>query len=127
MENLFIEGFEERPRIEFNAQTGVLEISESSYPEYTKEIYAPVMKWLDEYLKTEGHNITFNFRLDYFNTSTSSRFQKIIEKLNNYYNSGKGQVTINWYYEEDDTDMLEYGEDYSREADVPFNLIPFEL
>jgi len=126
MENLFIEGHEERPTISFDAETGVLEITDSSYPEYTNEIYNPVMEWLAEYLSEEGREIAFNFKLDYFNTSTSFRFQQIINQLNDYHLEKAGNVTINWYYEEGDIDMLENGEDYSKDAKVPFNLIPYQ-
>jgi len=127
MKNLIIEGFEERPQINFNAETGVLEISESSYPEYTKEIYMPIVSWIDEYLQTDGRKITFNFKMDYFNTSTSSRFQKIIDSLDTYHNSGRGEVSVNWYYEEDDIDMLEAGQDYKKDVTLPFNLLPYSL
>ena len=126
MENLFIEGHEERPTINFNAETSVLEITDSSYPEYTNEIYNPVMEWLEAYLSEAGKEITFNFKLDYFNTSTSFRFQQIINQLNAYQLDGKGSVTVNWYYEEGDIDMLENGEDYSKDSKVPFNLIPYQ-
>ncbi len=126
MKNLEIEGFEERPTINFNAETGILEITDSSYPEYTNEIYSPVMDWLDEYLAVEGQKVTFNFKLDYFNTSTSFRFQQIINKLNEYHLENNGEVTINWFYEEGDIDMLENGEDYAKDAKVPFHLISYE-
>ena len=126
MENLFIDGHEERPTINFNAETSVLEITDSSYPEYTNEIYNPVMEWLEAYLSEAGKDITFNFKLDYFNTSTSFRFQQIINQLNAYQLDGRGSVTVNWYYEEGDIDMLENGEDYSKDSKVPFNLIPYQ-
>lgn len=125
MENFYVKGGEEKPTINFNAETGVLEISESSYPEYTNEIYNPVMAWLDKYLLQEGRNIVFNFRLDYFNTSTSFRFQQIINLLNEYKALKDGHITINWYYEESDIDMQENGEDYAKDAKVPFNMISF--
>ena len=105
---------------------GVLEITDSSYPEYTNEIYNPVMEWLEQYLSEAGKTIVFNFKLDYFNTSTSFRFQQIINQLNTYQLDGKGSVTVNWYYEEGDIDMLENGEDYSKDSKVPFNLIPYQ-
>lgn len=124
MENYYIEGKEERPTIDFNAETGVLEISASSYPEYTNEIYTPVLEWLEKYLnEEEGKGITFNFRLDYFNTSTSFRFQQMINLLNDYYTNKKGEVVVNWYFEEGDIDMLENGEDYAKDAKMPFHLI----
>ncbi len=126
MENYIVQGNDEAPSIHFNAETGVLEISESSYPEYTNEIYNPVMEWLDSYFEEEGRKVVFNFKLDYFNTSTSFRFQQIINRLNQYSEDKKGEVTINWYYEEGDVDMQENGEDYAKDAKVPFHLIQYE-
>ena len=35
----------------------------------------------------------------------------------------KNEVVINWYYEEDDEDMLEAGEDYESIIRVPFKMI----
>lgn len=125
MENLIVEGKEERPSIRFDAKTGVLEIADSSYPEYTKDIYEPVMSWLNKFLLQSGKKITFNFKLDYFNTSTSFRFQQIINMLNDYHLEKKGEVTINWYYEDGDIDMKENGEDYAKDAKVPFNMITY--
>lgn len=126
MENLYIEGEEERPTINFDAEKGLLEISDSSYPEYTNEIYTPIMNWLEEYLaEKHSHKIVFNFKLDYFNTSTSFRFQQIINLLNEYFLNKKGEVAVNWYYEDGDIDMLENGEDYAKDAKMPFNLISY--
>jgi hypothetical protein len=34
---------------------------------------------------------------------------------------------INWYYEEEDEDMLEAGEDYDAIIDLPFKLIATEI
>lgn len=125
VENYFIKGEEEKPTINFNAQTGILEISESSYPEYTNDIYNPVMEWLEKYMEEGNRTITFNFRLDYFNTSTSFRFQQIINVLNEYHIKKGGTVTINWYYESGDIDMKENGEDYAKDAKVPFHLLTY--
>jgi hypothetical protein len=36
-------------------------------------------------------------------------------------------ASINWYYEEDDEDMLEAGEDYDAIIDLPFKLIATEI
>ena len=123
MENYFVKGSEESPTVSLNADTGIMEISESSYPEYTNEIYNPLLEWLEEYMATANRKVTFNFRLDYFNTSTSFRFQQIINLLNEYHTSKKGQVVVNWFYQDGDIDMQENGEDYAKDAKMPFNLV----
>jgi len=35
-------------------------------------------------------------------------------------------VKVKWYYEEDDEDMLEAGEDYEAIIDLPFEMIEVE-
>ena len=47
---------------------------------------------------------------------------KIIERIHKAGNN----VVINWYYEEDDEDMLEAGEDYEDIIKLPFNMVECE-
>ncbi|WP_026999628.1 DUF1987 domain-containing protein [Eisenibacter elegans] len=124
MENFQIEGSHYIPEINFNADTGVLEISGESYHEYTLEFFQPVFDWLKNYMEASGRKIVLNFKMTYFNTSSSRRFLEIMTMLEEYHNSKKGEVVINWYYEENDLDMLESGEEYAEDVKVPFNLIP---
>ncbi len=37
-----------------------------------------------------------------------------------------GTVEISWYYEEDDEDMFEAGEDYQSIINIPFKMIEME-
>jgi len=123
MENLFIKADTFIPEINFNAQTGELNISGESYHEYTLEFYQPVFNWLTEYLKTPGRNIVLNFCMSYYNTSTSRRFLEMFDMLEEYQEQGKGIVTVNWYYSPEDVDMKESGEEYAEDVNLNFNLI----
>jgi ABC-type molybdenum transport system ATPase subunit/photorepair protein PhrA len=51
-----------------------------------------------------------------------SRKADVFKKLETIHKS-KHEVVINWYYEEDDEDMLEAGEDYESIIRVPFKMI----
>jgi hypothetical protein len=44
----------------------------------------------------------------------------------NTYRSAGNSVTVNWYYPEDDEDMLEEAEDFMADTKLPINLIPYE-
>ena len=74
MENFQIEGENYIPTVNFNPESGILEISGESYHEYTIEFFQPIFEWLNQYLEQEGKTIVFNFRMTYFNTSSSRRF-----------------------------------------------------
>ena len=49
----------------------------------------------------------------------------LFKKLEAIHKAGN-EVSINWYYEEDDEDMLEAGEDYQAIIKVPFTMIEVE-
>ncbi len=125
MENFQIEGENYIPTVNFNAEIGTLEISGESYHEYTIEFFQPIFEWLNNYLEQEGRTIVFNFRMTYFNTSSSRRFLEIFDLLEDYKKSKNGNVTVNWYYEKDDVDMLESGEEYAEDVDLSFNLLSY--
>jgi len=139
MDKFHIKGSAYIPNINFDPDSGVLEIAGESYHEYTTEFYAPVFDWLENYLKdigkeaTPGKQVQMNFKMTYFNTSSSRRFIEILTMLEDYQKDqiGKEQngessdyVIVNWYYEENDVDMQESGEEYEEDVDLKFNLIP---
>lgn len=125
MEKFYIEGKEFVPEILFDPETNQLEISGDSYHEYTYEFFEPVFKWLEGYLKTPGNDIIMNFWMSYFNTASSKCFYDLIEMLQDYHEKGKGKVTINWYYQENDEDMKETGEDFILDSGFPIHLISY--
>ncbi len=126
MEKFHIKGSTYIPNIDLDPETGILEISGESYHEYTTEFFKPVFEWLEDYLKTPNREITMNFKMTYFNTSSSRRFIEVLTMLEDYHKNNGGNVIVNWYYEENDIDMLESGEEYAEDVDLTFNLIPIE-
>ena len=124
MEKFHIKGSTYIPNIDLDPETGILEISGESYHEYTTEFFKPVFEWLEEYLKTPNREVVMNFKMTYFNTSSSRRFIEVLTMLEDYHKNNGGNVVVNWHYEENDIDMLESGEEYAEDVDLEFHLIP---
>lgn len=123
MELVNIEGTPKTPSIKMNPETGIIEIKGRSIPENSIEFYKPVIEWLDEFsTKGTAPKMVVNVQLEYFNTSSSKCILDVFKKLEAL-NKEKNNITINWYYEEDDEDMLEAGEDYESIVKVPFKMI----
>jgi hypothetical protein len=122
MEALLIEGTQKTPAVEFDPAKGVLEIKGRSIPENSIEFYKPLVDWLENYSEASAGKITVNVHLEYFNTSSSKCILDVFKKLEAIHKSNN-LVQINWYYEEDDEDMLEAGEDYESIIRVPFKMI----
>ncbi|MEF8809977.1 MAG: DUF1987 domain-containing protein [Bacteroidales bacterium] len=122
MESLSIEGTNKTPSVKLDPVSGVIEIKGRSIPENSIEFYRPIVEWLDEYAKNPNKKTRVNVQLEYFNTSSSKCILDIFKKLESLKKS-RNEVIINWYYEEDDEDMLESGEDYESIIRIPFKMI----
>jgi len=122
MEPILIEGTPKTPTIKFDSATGEFEIKGRSIPENSVEFYRPLIDWLDLYKETPNNKTVVNIKLEYFNTSSSKCILDVFKKLETIHKA-KNEVEVNWYYEEDDEDMLEAGEDYESIIRVPFKMI----
>ena len=72
MELLKIRGDWKNPSVLFNPN-GKLQIWGRSLPENALDTYNPIFKWLDAYKENPSDNTEIDFKLEYFNT-TSSKF-----------------------------------------------------
>lgn len=122
MENLVIEETEDTPLISFDAGTGVLALSGSSLPEDALGYYEPVLAWVESYLASQNNSTNVDFKLDYFNTASS----KQLYKLFGLFSRMKDNITINWYYEPEDEDILRSGERFAQLLDMKFNFKTYE-
>ncbi len=125
MDAVNIEPSSKTPKVCLDSSQGVFEIEGRSIPENSTEFYKPVFDWLDAYIGSSNSETEFNFKLEYFNTSSSKCILDIFRKLEKLHESGSN-VTIKWHYEEDDEDMQEAGEDYQSIVKVPVELVMME-
>ncbi|WP_051203744.1 DUF1987 domain-containing protein [Hugenholtzia roseola] len=125
LKNLYIEGRKYIPSVKFELENNHLFFAGQCYHEYTEEFFAPIYEWVRDYLATEpSQPITLEFRMDYYNTVCSRCFLEFFEMFENYQTDG-GQVQVLWYYRQDDTDMLENGEDFKDDIDLPFTFLAY--
>lgn len=104
MEDLLIQKTAYTPEIDFKI-SGQMTMKGSSLPENPQEFFVPLFDWVNE-LNVE--QVQINLKLEYVNTSSSKRVIELIKAIDN--NNRVKKVNLSWYYEEDDLDMLEYGE-----------------
>ena len=123
MADLNLEGSPKTPTIEFNSGSGYLLIRGRSIPENSIEFYKGLIEALETYNNGPQSNTKVDIQLEYFNTSSSKCILDVFKKLEALENTN---LSIAWYYEEDDEDMLEAGEDYQAIIKVPFTMIEVE-
>lgn len=125
MQNLFIKGNSKTPEVDFNVDTGKLQISGISIPEHTLDFYNPIFSFLEEYAKSPCSSTEITFNLQYFNTSTSKSFVNVFKILQTI-DPKKSTVVVNWCYEKEDEDMLDCGHDFQSISSLKFNMVELE-
>ncbi len=121
MEVIKIKGTEDTPNVILDAESNIIEFSGRSLPEDVVTFYAPVIQWIEEYGKAPNAKTEVIFRLEYFNTASSKILLDILLKFEEIMNDGH-EIVVQWYFQEDDEDMEEAGEEYSEIVDIPFEM-----
>ena len=121
MDKLFIPGSPDTAEITLDASLGVFEISGKSLPEDAIVYFTPVDRYLEEYVKQPAQVTTVNMHLTYLNSSSAKKLVDLVTQLETI--AAKGyKVEVNWYYGEDDEEMLEEGQEFARLTSLPVNL-----
>ena len=123
MEELAIMGTPKTPAVRSDSIQGLLEITGRSNPENTIEVFKPIVNWVEEYVQNPGEKTTINIQLEHFNTSSSKSLIGILKRLEAVKKEGR-DIIVNWYYDADDEDILEAGENFESMIEIPFNMIP---
>lgn len=125
LKSLSIEAKEDTPNVSLNKQNGLFEISGRSFPEDASAFYAPVISWMEEYIKEPCEETSFCFDLEYFNSTSVKQLLEILLKLKEIAAAGQ-KVHVVWTYRKHDELMAAKGEEIQNIVDMTFELRPLE-
>ena len=108
--------------VSLDADSGNFAMEGSSYPENALEFFQPIFLWLERFIAEVTKPIDLQLKLEYLNTSSSKCILDLFKVLEGYHHQG-GEVKVTWYYESDDEDMMETGEEFLEDLDFPFELV----
>lgn len=106
-----IEGDKRCPRIEADFSVGRMQISGISLPENPYNYYQPAIQEIEDYIQNPCEKTLLSFKLEYFNTGSALAIRNIIQLFND--KLPLNSFSVKWYYEEDDADMLDSGEEFA--------------
>jgi hypothetical protein len=111
------------PYILIDEEKNYMKFEGRSFHENVVEFYSGVNTWLDAYLETDFGVFTFDFEMNYFNSSTSKLLHNMLTKMDNCVTDNK-KVIVNWITTEDNDIIIECGEDFKEDFNkLEFNII----
>lgn len=132
MRKLIIENTASSPKVNFDPDNNIFEISGRSKLLDVPTFYNEIYRWLDDYSNDQKpaceskEPVIFKFDLDYFNSASAKCILDLCKQLGNVRSKGNN-IEVKWHYEDDDVDMLEVGKEMSRMSNVPFDYIAKDI
>lgn len=111
MDNFYLAASPSSPEVDFRFDAHTLSIKGESYPENAAAFYGPIIDKVQSWLAgCKGVDITVNVSLAYFNSSSTKMLFSLFDALNQAAMTNN-VVHLNWYHDEDDDTILEFGEE----------------
>ena len=110
------------PLVYLSVEDCVFEITGNSFSDQADEVFADIIKWIDNELPTLQCSLICNFYLNVFNSITYKNILSILQKIEELCKKGK-EISVVWKYDSDDEDNLELAEDISELFDIPFEIV----
>jgi hypothetical protein len=128
VKKLIIEQTTSSPKVVFDCDKNIFEISGESRPNDAVGFYGEILKWSDDFNRhlakknISSEPFVFNFNFEYFNSSSAKYILDFCKNLARIRSAGH-KIIVKWHYKEDDEDMLEAGKEMSRIAKIPFDYV----
>jgi hypothetical protein len=122
---------EKTPEVILDDEKKLLQITGKCLPENIRDFSQLVIEKLDNYLSQlspdpeKDHRsgaFKVNFKLGYFNTAAAKFIADLLMMIDEHIQK-EVNIKVFWYFEEDDHDMLEAGQDISKMVNVPMEYI----
>lgn len=110
------------PEVFLNPE-GSIKIIGRAIDESRTKFSEQILIWIDDYLLKPAASTEVIIALEYMNSFNSIIMASILRKLNELNHQSK-KLTIKWFVEEDDDDLLERGEYISSTFNIPIEFIP---
>jgi len=103
---------------------GTIKLTGRLIPENPDDFFKTIEEWINEYFCDPAEITHIEISLEYVNSAGSKYLFYLIHKIINIrLQNNIKRFVINWYYRDEDEDILEKGRFFSSNLDVPFNFI----
>ncbi len=113
---------ERTPKIFLDKNQGIIKISGKAMPDNAKTFFEPILEWVEKYIQDPNDKTYVCFDLEYFNSSASKMILQIVKAFKNLKDKGN-QIEIDWYYMEDDDDILDSGKTFEELSELKFEYV----
>jgi hypothetical protein len=103
---------------------GIIKLTGRLIPENAEDFSNPIEEWINAYFNNPADITTVEICIEYINSTGTMYLLDLIHKITHIHiQKNTKKFIINWYYKDEDEDMLEKGRFFSSDLNVPLNYI----
>lgn len=130
MESLRIAKGDTTPELIFDIEEMLFSMEGECRPENVLTYFEPIMKWLDQFIDNvksgaTGKSMDFHFKLEYYNSSSAKFIFQIFKRFKVIESNGV-DITMYWFYDVLDEDLLECGQEYEKILGLKFKYVALQ-
>src|SRR5689334_10580181 len=109
-ETFLVPSTDSNPHVLLDSERNIFEIIGYSLPQNGKELYDPVLSWVELYSQKPNKQTQFTFDLEAFNIYSAKMILFILYSLKKIKDNGN-EVKVIWYYDDEGDEIYESGKD----------------
>jgi hypothetical protein len=123
MENIVIEPT--KKSLEVEGKPGYVKLSGNSILSDPRKFFRPIVEWVEDYVQNPDEKTTVDLKLEYVDTASVQSVFDIMRMFKPLEEKSK-DITVNFYFEFDDPELLELGEIMEGRLGIKFNFIEYQ-
>lgn len=122
MQTLHIASTTSSPEIVADWESGTLSMRGDSYPENAFDLYEPLLRWVQSYLRERGQALRVDLHLLYLNTSSIKVMMDLFDLLEEAWQRSQ-PVSVAWYYDARNERVGELAAEFREDCSFPFDIL----
>jgi Neuraminidase (sialidase) len=118
-----IEGSENSPEVMIDANFGVLEIRGNSTLMAPEAFYKQVARWIHAFNLNDPSTKTVNIKFEKIDMRSFQWMLFLLHELEHIDQTKNNKLVINWYYTQNNNQIMNLGIVYRTNSQLPFNLV----
>lgn len=119
---LELQATEDSPHILLDAQQKIMKMVGPSYPENAIDVYQPVTEWVENIVPQLEGKLLCELSFTILSSASNKVIYELLTQLESLGQGNRLDIHVVWYYDKQDIDMMEIGEDFSDTLNIPIEL-----
>ena len=120
MEVFRLEKSAHQPKVVLDPESGNILFEGNLVAQNIRNFFDPIFEWCHQYFKAGAESANVEVRMPHYNTAASKMIVQMFCLLKDY-EEGGAKINVDWFYVDEDEDMVELAHETEEVSGLKFN------